>query len=919
MKKLIACVALLVLCLTLFAACGSNENPGLTAAKEYLQDTYKNAEEITAGDFTRLGVVKIDGVTYTVEWTVSVTSGSADDVKVTVDGNMANIDVNEKAAADVVYTLTATIKDADGKTETLTYNHKVPAFEQMTWAEYVAAEKDAPVVVKGVVTAVIAKSKGNSYNCLYLNDADGGYYIYGMEADPAEAGIQVGMTVMASGLKDIYSGTHEVKNATVEIVDSNKTTVTAVDFTSKYTAAATLKDTALTAQQAMLVTVKGVEITGQDSSSGYYKFKLGDLESYLRISGSVCPLTKDEQTAFKNGHTDHLGWTANVTGVICVYNDAFYLTPVDANAIEYVSLPVKDDAGMVEFEKGNLPSLPANITKDTTEITLPTAGAGYNQVAITWTTDNACAVVTDGKLTITKPAADATVKVTATLTSGSASQSVDYTINVIARTLTQEEIVDLTYTLEKGESLDNAFTLQGVITKIGTAYSEEYKNITVTIQVGNKTDKLIDCYRLSGEGCENLKVGDTITVKGTPNRYNSTYQLKSCTLISIEQAAAPAAASLARGPRAAAPADPKQTVDAAFALTGTDTLTDATLTGVITKVNDAYSSSYGNITVTIEVEGTSGKKEMKCYRAAGDTNVDISGLKVGDTITITGTISLYYEKPQFGQGSKITAIVPGAGQAVVAPTNPKEIVDAAFALESGASLPYEAILTGKIVSIEDPYNSQYKNICLTIEVEGTTAKKNLVCYRIKGDTDVDISGLEIGDTITVKGTIKNHDGTVEFDNTGRVTKIEKPVVVPTDPKEIVDAAFALESGASLPYEATLTGKIVSIEDPYSSQHKNICLTIEVEGTTAKKNLVCYRIKGATDVDISGLAVGDTITVKGTIKNYNGTVEFDSTGRVTKIVKAPVINPSTGDFPVASIFAAMVLSAAALVVLKKKEN
>lgn len=812
MKKLIACVALLVLCLTLFAACGSNENPGLTAAKEYLQDTYKNAAEITAGDFTRLGVVKIDGVTYTVEWTVNVTSGSAEDVKVTVDGNMANIDVNEKAAADVVYTLTATIKDADGKSTTLTYNHKVPAFKEMTWAQYVAAEKDAPVVVKGVVTAVIAKSKGNSYNCLYLNDADGGYYVYGMEADPAEAGIEVGMTVMASGIKDIYSGTHEIKDATVEIKDSNKTPATAVDFTSKYTAAANLKDTALTAQQSMLVTIKGVEITGQDTSNGYYKFKLGELESYLRISGSVCPLTKDEQTAFKNGHSEHLGWTANVTGVICVYNDAFYLTPVDSNAIEYVSLPVKDDAGMVEFEKGNLPSLPANITKDSTELTVPTAGAGYNQVTITWSSDNACAVVADGKVTITKPAADATVKLTATLTSGSVSQTVEYTINVIARTLTQEEVVDMTYTLNDGESLDNAFTFQGVITKIGTAYSEQYKNITVTIQIGNKTDKLIDCYRLSGEGVANLKVGDTITVKGTPNRYKSTYQLKNCTLISIDQAA-PAAASLARGPRAAAP-----TVD-----------------------------------------------QMEAW------------------------------------------------------------VEAAYALTADGDVPGKPhTLVGVITSVPYKYSTSNKNITVVICV-GDLADKTVKLNYLSGEG---CDQIGVGDTITVEGTLQKYNGSVSMYK-ATMTAYEKaaPVTAPTDPKEIVDAAFNLNKDEQLPYEATLTGKIVSIESAYSEQFKNIELTIEVEGTTGKKNLVCYRIKGDTNVDISGLEVGDTITIKGTIKNFKGTIEYDNTSVVTKIVKAPVVtpgnpptgNPSTGDFPIGSIAAALVLSATALVMLKKKEN
>ena len=112
---------------------------------------------------------------------------------------------------------------------------------------------------------------------------------------------------------------------------------------------------------------------------------------------------------------------------------------------------------------------------------------------------------------------------------------------------------------------------------------------------------------------------------------------------------------------------------------------------------------------------------------------------------------------------------------------------------------------------------------------------------------------------------------------------EAPVtpVAPTDPKQIVDAAFALEKGAVLPYEATLTGVIKSIDTAYSEQYGNISVTIVVEGTAGSKDLVCYRIKGD---GAATLAAGDTITVKGTIKNYNGTIEFDAGSTITAVVK-----------------------------------
>ena len=93
----------------------------------------------------------------------------------------------------------------------------------------------------------------------------------------------------------------------------------------------------------------------------------------------------------------------------------------------------------------------------------------------------------------------------------------------------------------------------------------------------------------------------------------------------------------------------------------------------------------------------------------------------------------------------------------------------------------------------------------------------------------------------------------------------------TDPVEIVNAAYALAVGASLPYEVTLTGTIISVDTEYSADYGNVTVTITVAGAEDKP-IVCFRLKG-TGAD--SIAVGDTITVTGTLMNYNGTIEFGS--------------------------------------------
>lgn len=111
-----------------------------------------------------------------------------------------------------------------------------------------------------------------------------------------------------------------------------------------------------------------------------------------------------------------------------------------------------------------------------------------------------------------------------------------------------------------------------------------------------------------------------------------------------------------------------------------------------------------------------------------------------------------------------------------------------------------------------------------------------------------------------------------------------------DPANIVNKAYELASGATLsggPY--TLTGTITKIDTAYSTQYKNISVTIVVDGADAEKPILCYRLKDGTYNGVANLAVNDKITVKGTIKNYNGTVEFDQNCTLEAFVECPHTN------------------------------
>ena len=206
---------------------------------------------------------------------------------------------------------------------------------------------------------------------------------------------------------------------------------------------------------------------------------------------------------------------------------------------------------------------------------------------------------------------------------------------------------------------------------------------------------------------------------------------------------------------------------------------------------------------------------------------------------------------------------------VVIPQKQAEIVDAAYSLAKGETLTSgKYTLTGVIASVDTAYSSSYKNVTVTIRVAGKEDKP-IKCFRLKG-TGADEIG--VGDKITVTGTLMNYNGTVEFKEGCTLDSyvINEPVYVPTTPEEIVDAAYALKAGNSLaggPF--TLSGVISSVDEAFSSQYNNVTVTIKVAGKDDKP-IKCFRLKG-TGADV--IAVGDTITVKGELMNYDGTIEF----------------------------------------------
>ena len=198
------------------------------------------------------------------------------------------------------------------------------------------------------------------------------------------------------------------------------------------------------------------------------------------------------------------------------------------------------------------------------------------------------------------------------------------------------DIVTAAYARDEGASMSKPQRLFGTVTAVNTAWSDEYKNITVTIQVGDLAEQTIQCFRLSGEGAKDLKEGDEITVEGTLKNYKGTIEFDAgCTLVPADSVASV-----------------KALIDG-YALAEDAAMTaESTITGVVASLPTAWSDEYKNITVNLTVAGLE-EYPIQCFRLSGE---GADKLAEGDTVTVTGTLKNYKSTVEFDAGCTLVEV-----------------------------------------------------------------------------------------------------------------------------------------------------------------------------------------------------------------------------------------------------------------------
>lgn len=195
--------------------------------------------------------------------------------------------------------------------------------------------------------------------------------------------------------------------------------------------------------------------------------------------------------------------------------------------------------------------------------------------------------------------------------------------------------------------------------------------------------------------------------------------------------------------------------------------------------------------------------------------------------------------------------------------SPRQLQEAFRQLPENTQMDGVVTLSGKVVAIKDCYNPEYKNISVTIQVEGW--QEPVLCYRMTGYR---MESIAIGDRITVTGLLCNYRGKAEF-SAGCQGVINNGVsTAESYNKAVVDLIYNLPVNASSRSEISLTGRVITM-DSVTSDASEITVTIQLSGRE-DKTIRCSHMVGD---DILWVRVGKKITVSGILRNNNGIVEF----------------------------------------------
>lgn len=346
----------------------------------------------------------------------------------------------------------------------------------------------------------------------------------------------------------------------------------------------------------------------------------------------------------------------------------------------------------------------------------------------------------------------------------------------------------------------------------------------------------------------------------------------------------------------------------------------AIVKGKISKI-DKFDETHKSITYYISDNGST-NDQIQIYSGKGLNGADftaLTDLKAGQTVIVKGTLKKYVNKsgsviPEIDMSSEILSLTDGEGGGTSTGSGEgteASPYDVTAAIAKGAAtntwikgyivgyVPGQKIseavfgATGEvsvsnILIAASPNETDY-NKCMPVQLPNNTdirtklnlkdnagnLKKEVILY---GNIEkyFGVVGFKSPSYAILNGTSigKNPNGSTGGETANHGTA-EAPLTV-AQAIAFIDA----ESNIS---DAYVKGKISQI-DSYNATYKSITYWISDDGGTTTQ-LQVYSGKGLNGADFSSkedLTVGKTVVIKGNLKKFNTTYEFDKTSSIISI-------------------------------------
>lgn len=362
-----------------------------------------NATTIKVGErLTLTAVVSPQGASQSVDWTSS-------------DPTIAQVRTGEVSALkEGKVTITATCKDTPNVKGSLdlevvkatSSNEEFVGMPITSHADFMEAENDTKVKVKGIVTYVCPEDK--SLVSYYIQNGTEGFYVYQQNATLYP--VEVGKCYEVGGAKKYYQGNNEIVNVEYFKESSEKLTYT-------------------------LNEVKGKDVSSLDEMKPYHN-------SYIKAEGMITKTPAVSEKAFsvdvvvegkaialrvdpKNMSAEEFSAIGNLfknslanttlefKGIMTAFGYGKASPQVQLLKASDIDVKEASPADQLAAIKNGL-LIKVSLNVDVNKLTLPVNVEGFKDVSITWTSDNA-AVVNAADGTVKHLEADTVVTLTATL------------------------------------------------------------------------------------------------------------------------------------------------------------------------------------------------------------------------------------------------------------------------------------------------------------------------------------------------------------------------------------------------------------------------------------------------------------------------------------------------------------------------